>query len=102
MAMEKLLFDCMTVVLADLLGVDKDEIKPEASFANDFGIDSLGMLLLIQELEESLEIKIPDEEAIKIKTVGGLVEAVVLAKQCTKARTAYEFMLSHLVASAQG
>ena len=57
-------------IIADQLGVGEDEIKPESSFIEDLGADSLDIVELVMAMEEEFEVEIPDEEAENIKTVG--------------------------------
>ena len=57
-------------IIADKLGVDEADVKPEASFTNDLGADSLDTVELIMEFEKSFNITIPDDQAEKIATVG--------------------------------
>ena len=60
-------------IIADKLGVDEADVKPEASFTNDLGADSLDTVELIMEFEKSLNITIPDDQAEKIATVGDAI-----------------------------
>ena len=60
----------VTDIVAEQLGVEKDRIKPETSFVNDLGADSLDTVELVMELEEEFDINIPDDAAEKIQTVG--------------------------------
>ena len=60
-------------IIADKLGVDEADVKPEASFTNDLGADSLDTVELIMEFEKSFNITIPDDQAEKIATVGGAI-----------------------------
>ena len=60
-------------IIADKLGVDEADVKPEASFTNDLGADSLDTVELIMEFEKSFNITIPDDQAEKITTVGDAI-----------------------------
>ena len=56
-------------IIVDQLGVDGDEVKPEASFTDDLGADSLDIVELVMAFEEEFELEIPDEDAEKISRV---------------------------------
>ncbi len=60
-------------IIVDKLGVDENEVTPEASFSNDLGADSLDTVELIMELEKEFNIQIPDEAAEQISTVGDAI-----------------------------
>ena len=60
-------------IIVDKLGVDESEVKPEASFTNDLGADSLDTVELIMEFEKEFNISIPDDKAEKIATVGDAI-----------------------------
>lgn len=63
-------------IVAEQLGVSKDQVTPETSFVNDLGADSLDMVELVMELEEEFDINIPDDAAEKIQTVGQAIEHI--------------------------
>ena len=63
-------------IIVDKLGVDESEVKPEATFTNDLGADSLYTVELIMELEKEFNITIPDDQAEKIATVGDAIAYV--------------------------
>ena len=63
-------------IIVDKLGVDESEVKPEATFTNDLGADSLDTVELIMELEKEFNITIQDDQAEKIATVGDAIAYV--------------------------
>ncbi|ACS78725.1 MULTISPECIES: acyl carrier protein [Maridesulfovibrio] len=67
-------------IIVDQLGVSEDEIKPEASFVEDLGADSLDLTELIMAMEEEFDVEIEDEEAQKILKVKDAI-AFVESKQ---------------------
>ena len=56
-------------IIVEQLGVDEEEVTPDASFVDDLGADSLDTVELIMQFEEEFEIEIPDEDAEKILSV---------------------------------
>jgi acyl carrier protein len=63
-------------IVAEQLGVSKDQITPETSFVNDLGADSLDTVELVMEFEEEFDINIPDDSAEKIQTVGQAIDYI--------------------------
>jgi acyl carrier protein len=64
-------------ILVEQLGVDEEQVTEEASFQGDLDADSLDLVELIMELEDQFGLKISDEDAQKIATVGEAVDYVV-------------------------
>ena len=67
-------------IIVDKLGVDENEVVPEASFTNDLGADSLDTVELIMEFEKEFDIQIPDDQAENIATVKQAVEYIESSK----------------------
>ena len=70
----------VNAIIVDKLGVEASEVKPEASFTNDLGADSLDTVELIMEFEKEFGINIPDDQAEKISTVGDAIAYIENAK----------------------
>lgn len=60
-------------IIVEKLGVEAAEAVPAASFTGDLGADSLDTVELIMEFENKFDIRIPDEDAEKITTVGDAI-----------------------------
>jgi acyl carrier protein len=71
------IFHAIRVHLADELEVDPDTISESTRFREDLDADSLDLYTLVQELEDSYGVRISDEQAAKIRTVGQAVEFVL-------------------------
>ncbi|MCM2674769.1 acyl carrier protein [Alkalicoccobacillus plakortidis] len=63
----------VTKIVVDRLDIEEAQVKPEASFKDDLGADSLDVVELVMELEDEFDIEISDEEAEKIATVGDVI-----------------------------
>lgn len=68
-------------IIVDKLGVSEDEVTPEATIQQDLGADSLDTVDLIMDFEREFDIKIPEEEAEKIQTVGDAIKYIENAKK---------------------
>lgn len=66
----------LTGVLVSELGLDASKIADEAHFEEDLDVDSLGVVELLMALEDAFDIKIPDEDAESIMTVGQAIDLV--------------------------
>jgi len=69
-------FDKVKKIIVEQLGVEENEVTPEASITDDLGADSLDQVELVMAFETEFNIDIPDEEAEKIKTVGDAVAKI--------------------------
>jgi acyl carrier protein len=63
-------------IISEQLGVPEGDVKPEASFVNDLGADSLDTVELVMALEEEFGVEIPDEDAEKIITVQNAIDYI--------------------------
>lgn len=70
------IFNKVKAIVIEQLDVEPGAVKPEASFANDLGADSLDTVELVMALEEAFDIEIPDEVAEQIDTVGKAVDHI--------------------------
>ncbi len=63
-------------IIKEQLDVDEKDLKPESSFIDDLGADSLGLVELVLAFEEAFEIDIPDEDTEKIRTVKDAIDYI--------------------------
>ena len=68
-------------IIKEQLDVEEKDIKPESTFIEDLGADSLGLVELVLAFEEAFEIDIPDEDTEKIRTVGDAVGYISARKK---------------------
>jgi acyl carrier protein len=61
-------------IIVEQLGVNADQVVESASFIEDLGADSLDTVELVMAFEEEFDAEIPDEDAEKMTTVGGVIE----------------------------
>jgi acyl carrier protein len=67
---EKSIADRVKEIIVEQLGVNPDQVTPEAKFIEDLGADSLDTVELVMAFEEEFGAEIPDEDAEKLQTVG--------------------------------
>jgi acyl carrier protein len=70
-------FDHVKGILVDTLSVDEEKVTMQARFKEDLETDSLDLVELVMTMEEKWGIKITDEEAAEIETVGDAVDFVI-------------------------
>ena len=70
------LADRIGKIIVEQLGVNEDQVKPEAKFVEDLGADSLDIVELVMALEEEFGTEIPDEDAEKLLTVGDVTKFI--------------------------
>jgi len=70
------LYDRVKKIICEQLGVEDEDVKPEASFVDDLGADSLDTVELVMALEEEFSVEIPDEDAEKITTVQSAIDYI--------------------------
>ena len=63
-------------IIVEQLGVKEEDLRPEASFIDDLGADSLDTVELVMALEEEFDTEIPDEDAEKIRTVKDIYDYI--------------------------
>jgi len=68
--------DKVKSIIAEQLGVDAEEVTPEASFTDDLGADSLDIVELVMAFEEEFGIEIPDEDSEKISKVQDAIDYI--------------------------
>lgn len=68
--------DRVIKMVAEQLGVKEEDVKPDSSFIDDLGADSLDTVELIMALEEEFDTEIPDEDAEKLATVQDAIDYI--------------------------
>lgn len=71
-----MIFDKIKEIIVDQLGVEEENVNPDANIQDDLGADSLDIVDLIQTIEDEYDLSIPDEAVENIKTVGDIVSYV--------------------------
>ena len=69
-------FEKVRDMLAKQLNVPAESIKEDSKIVEDLKADSLDVVEMLMNLEDAYSVSIPDDEAVKIKTVGDVVEAI--------------------------
>ena len=69
-------YDRLKKIVVEQLGVDEEEVKPEASFVDDLNADSLDLVEVIMALEQEFDIEIKEEDTDNIRTVGDAVKLI--------------------------
>ena len=73
------LHDKVRGLMAEQLGADLADLRPEADILDDLGADSLDVVEMVMALEEAYDIEVPDDDAEAMRTVGD-VEAYVIKR----------------------
>jgi acyl carrier protein len=73
---EKSIQDRVKEIIVEQLGVNPDQVTPEAKFIEDLGADSLDTVELVMAFEEEFGAEIPDEDAEKLQTVGDVIKYI--------------------------
>ncbi len=68
--------DKVKSIIVEQLGVNEEQVVPDAKFIEDLGADSLDTVELVMAFEEEFSIEVPDEEAEKLQTVGDVTKYV--------------------------
>jgi acyl carrier protein len=76
MAAEKTIEQQVKDIIVEQLGVNPDQVTPEAKFIEDLGADSLDTVELVMALEEAFGSEIPDDEAEKLQSVGDVIKYI--------------------------
>ena len=76
MASEKTTEQRVKDIIVEQLGVNADQVTPDAKLIEDLGADSLDTVELVMALEEEFGHEIPDEEAEKLQSVGDVIKYI--------------------------
>ena len=66
----------VTSIIVDQLGVEKDKVKPESSFVDDLGADSMDIVELVMAFEDNFSVQVPDQEEGNIRTVQDAIDFI--------------------------
>ena len=73
---EKSIEEKVKDIIVEQLGVNPEQVTPQAKFIEDLGADSLDTVELVMAFEEEFNVEVPDEEAEKLQTVGDLLKYI--------------------------
>ena len=73
---EKSIEEKVKDIIVEQLGVNPEQVTPQASFIEDLGADSLDIVELVMAFEEEFSVEVPDEDAEKLQTVGDVVKYI--------------------------
>ena len=73
---EKSIEEKVTDIIVEQLGVNPEQVTPQASFIEDLGADSLDIVELVMAFEEEFSVEVPDEDAEKLQTVGDVINYI--------------------------
>ena len=71
--------DALTKAAVDVLSVSADQVTEQASFADDLDADSLDLVELVIQLEDTLDVSIDEDDLCEVRTVGDAVDLIVAA-----------------------
>jgi acyl carrier protein len=73
---EKSIEEKVKDIIVEQLGVNPEQVTPQASFIEDLGADSLDIVELVMAFEEEFGVEVPDEDAEKLQTVGDIIKYI--------------------------
>ena len=73
---EKSIEEKVKDIIVEQLGVNPEQVTPQASFIEDLGADSLDIVELVMAFEEEFAVEVPDEDAEKLQTVGDVIKYI--------------------------
>ena len=73
---EKSIEEKVKDIIVEQLGVNPEQVTPQASFIEDLGADSLDIVELVMAFEEEFSVEVPDEDAEKLQTVGDVIKYI--------------------------
>lgn len=68
--------DTVKKIVADILEVELESVTEDASIIDDLGADSIAVMEIVMELEEELDVEVPTDDILELKTVGDIIEYI--------------------------